>query len=291
MKLYRIHEVPPSPLAEVVFKQSVMGKFWAFILTLAMSAVLVWFGLRGGYDSTNVHLPPFLLYWIGAVIGLLALFIFSYARAAMRPSNWLVKFNKERVLIKFRSHLNDHFPAEDPIVISFLPSEIQWIRKHKETQSSPNANKASTAERLSFWTFLEMKLGVHAEMRELEAALLAERNRKAPKIGRTRSKHNHYPVRLLDSGILRLEWNGIKPGVDKALKILGHVLQQRPEIHSRAKHWNELQAKEVDDRILDLAERGKTIEAVTMVRMKYDIGLAEAKIFVDELMERKTPLG
>ncbi len=59
-----------------------------------------------------------------------------------------------------------------------------------------------------------MKLADLAGIQEIKEALKAERNRKAPKIGRTRTKHKHYPVKLSDSGILRLEWNGIKPGAD-----------------------------------------------------------------------------
>lgn len=60
------------------------------------------------------------------------------------------------------------------------------------------ADSYSTTERLSFWTFLEMKLAAPAGIQELEEALLAERNRKVPKIERTRTTHKHYPVSLFD---------------------------------------------------------------------------------------------
>ena len=98
--------------------------------------------------------------------------------------------------------------------------------------------------------------------------------------------HKHYPVKLLDSGILRLEWNGITPGIGKTIKILGKRLGRQPEEHTRAKHWHELEGKEVDDRILDLAERGKTIEAAAMAKIKYGYSLTDAIKFVDELMEK-----
>ena len=283
MEFYSIPDIPHSRFRDMIFKTSAAPKWGAFILTSLACAGLIGSGNRGGYNSAEVHLPPLLLYWVGGVMGLVALFILVYARAALRPSNWLLKFNTERTLVKFRSHLNDHFPEEDPAVLFLFNSEIEWIRKVRETLSSPQTDSAGTAERLSFWTYLEVKLADSVDVSKLKEALQAERKRQAPKIGRTRTKHKHYPVKLTDAGILRLEWNGIRPGIDKTLNILGKRFGQQSEQHVRTKHWNDLEGEQLDDRILDLAEKGNIVEAIALAKLKYGYDLTEAKKFVEEL--------
>lgn len=285
MQLYSVPEISPGQFRDQTFKTWTVSKWGAFCLTLAVSAGLIYFATRGGYNSPAVYLPPFLLYWTGGVIGCVSMLLLVYARAALRSSNWLLKSNPERLLIKIRSHLNDHFPQEDPVIISLANSEVTWIRKYRETMSAPDTELTGTAEHLSRWTYLELQLADTVDISKLQDALQAERNRQAPTIGRTRTKHKHYPVKITDSGILRLEWNGIRPGIDKALRILGTRFTRQPEQRVRATHWNDLEGKALDDRIVDLVEKGHTTAAVALVRMKYGYDLSRAKAFVDELSQ------
>lgn len=95
------------------------------------------------------------------------------------------------------------------MVIFLSSSEIEWIRKHRETVSSPQTDALGTSEEISFWSYLELKLANTVDPSILGEALQNERNRQAPMIGHSRTKHKHYPVKLLDDRILDLAVRGL----------------------------------------------------------------------------------
>jgi ribosomal protein L7/L12 len=45
-----------------------------------------------------------------------------------------------------------------------------------------------------------------------------------------------------------------------------------------------VEGKDLDSQILDLAERGKKLDAISMVRQKYGYSLAQSKEIVEGLM-------
>ena len=214
-----------------------LGKLLFFGTCLLFSVALVWFARAGGYDSDDVHLPPTLLYWIGAVVGFLALLGYFYFRASLKPSNWLVRASIDRLVIKFRSHLNDHFPDDDAVIVVVPFTEIGWIRRARETLSNPSSS--GDGDRVESWTYLDVKLS-GGDLDALGDSLRTERGREAPKVGFSRTKHHHYPVRLVDDNILRIQWAGVSPRIKKALKILGKKLPVEPDWKIRNAAWEEL---------------------------------------------------
>ncbi len=283
MQFYTIHEIPRAYGQETVFRQSVLGKLLFFGTCLLFSVALVWFARAGGYDSDDVHLPPTLLYWIGAVVGFLALLGYFYFRASLKPSNWLVRASIDRLVIKFRSHLNDHFPDDAAVIVVVPFTEIGWIRRARETLSNPSSS--GDGDRVESWTYLDVKLS-GGDLDALGDSLRTERGREAPKVGFSRTKHHHYPVRLVDDNILRIQWAGVSPRIKKALKILGKKLPVEPDWKIRNAAWEELEGKELEDRILDLLERGDKIGATALVKTKYGYSTTEAKNFTDEIVSR-----
>jgi len=179
----------------------------------------------------------------------------SRLKACLRPTNWLLKLSSSRVLIKYRSFLNYKYTEIDPVVIELSWRDIIWVRKTKETSSRGQGDSAVT-EFLTYLD-LKLNLS-EAELKVIEAGLNEERRRKPQrsevsdlrhelfiarknkdsqhkieeikdrirlakknkKPGKIISigKYNDYPVRLIDSDILRVRWNGIKPKIAKALE-------------------------------------------------------------------------
>ena len=281
MQFYTIHEILPAYGKETVFRQSVLGKFLFFRICLLLSATLLWFARAGGYDSDDMHLPPALLYWIGPVAGFLAVLGYFYFRVSLKPSNWLVRSSVDRLVIKFHSPLNDHFPDDDPVIVVVPFAEIAWIRRARETLSNPSSS--GDGDRIESLSFVDVKLNAE-DVKTLGDVLRAERVREAPRVGFSRTKHHHYPVRLVDDDILRIQWGGVRTRIKKALKMLGKRLSGEPDSKIRNAAWEELEGKELEDRILDLLERGDAIGATAFVKTKYGYSTTEAKNFTDEMM-------
>ena len=126
MQLYTIDEIPRAYGKETVFRQSVLGKFLFFATCLLLSVALIWFARAGGYDSDDVHLPPTLLYWIGAVLGFLALLGYFYFRASLKQSNWL----KVRSSIDRSGYQVPFAPERSLPRMTTRSSEMAWSKVH-----------------------------------------------------------------------------------------------------------------------------------------------------------------
>lgn len=160
MELCSLKDTPRVKPNQLLFKQNTWRKWMGFLLTLAGSALLLWFASEGGYTSQKVNLPPFILYWTSGVAGLLSLILLFYAKASMRPSNWLARYSSDQLIVKLRSHLNDHFSDEDRVVAIIPVREIDWVRTYRETLSMPVSNQISggNSEELETHNYLELKL-------------------------------------------------------------------------------------------------------------------------------------
>src|SRR4051812_39819052 len=110
MLIYRLHEVPTQP-TDTVFRTKGAGT-----LLILFTALLL-----GGWSlvlSLLFHPAECLASCI--VIPIVALLTFIWVailgnyRKSREPSNWLLRFDGHRLLIKFRSYLNSHFSQDDP---------------------------------------------------------------------------------------------------------------------------------------------------------------------------------
>ena len=279
MEIKNLHDLPPPNRTDLVCRRSVSANLLFFVVCGLISAGLFWFAREGGYETESVSLPPFLLYWISGVSALLALAGYRYFRASLRSSNWLLRVGFDRVTVKFRSHLNDHFSAGDPVVVSIPFAEIEWARRYREALNVPSSDLAGRTEALNF---LDLKL--HSDRVEmLRTALSEERTRQAPREGIVQIKHMDFPVRLVGDDILRVRWSGIRPGFRKTLRFLGRRIPVVAEARSEVSDWRKLEGRQLEYRILDLVDRGKTIGAIALVRQRYGCTTAEAKRFIEEL--------
>lgn len=285
MTFYRLDEVP-NRSGDVVFRESRLRGAIFFCLFALLTGGALAFGIAGTFRDDPASFPPIIAYAIAAGFSLFACVALGGLRASLRRTNWLLRYHPDGLCIKFRSYLNSHFPRED-IVAFYLPnSEIGWVRKTRETRVIPDKGEGETTER---WTYLDLKLS-SSETADLENHLKQERMREAPKVGITRTKHQHYPVRLLPEGIVRLDWRGpssrIVPGIDEALKVLRFSLPIEREVVLKPQQKQTADEKEIETRILERAERGNIIDAVALTERLYGYNTTEAKEFVDVLFKK-----
>jgi hypothetical protein len=193
------------------------------------------------------------------------------------------------VLIKYRFFQNFKYTKTDPVVIELLWRDIVWVRKTKETSSRVQGDSAvtefftylDTKLNLSEAELEAIAAGLNEERRrkppssevsDLRNELFVARNNKVPKseiveikdrirLAKTNKKssqkisgvkHHDYPVRLIDSNILRVRWNGIKPKITKTLKSFSLRTSLDSEIKIDSDSTvDSLKGKELYDMILD----------------------------------------
>ena len=105
MNFHTLFETP-RPTADVVFRESRLKPGLLFLIFLALSATAATIGYQGGIEQGGVSLPAGLAYWIAGVMALMSLVVLSGLRASRRATNWLMRYDGARLLIKYRSYLN-----------------------------------------------------------------------------------------------------------------------------------------------------------------------------------------
>ncbi len=318
MKLYSIKNCPASEGENIVCRVSSVGSFIGFVITASLSLGLFVFDFV--WVDHTIDAPTFVVTYCAIVIGLLSLLFLFHLRKSRRPSNWLMQLGDHQVRVKYRSYLNDHLPEEDLIIAEIPSSEIAWARKTKEKVVVMSSTDEGPVNQV--FTYLDLKLN-SPETETLRQALLDERNRRPPieklnhdlfearkrkapdseiELIKTEIKregqlhprsgsrfstgiHHHYPVRMLDDAILRLDWSFIRPRISKILQAFEKRIPIEP-IAQLSEDFTETTGN-MEDRILDLAARGNKLDAIALARKHYDYSLAEAKAFVESLLKNE----
>jgi hypothetical protein len=320
MRLISISDVANTTHDDAVFRTSSMADLIAFsiffILLLSCFVHFIWNLIEGSINAAWL----FGYFWFGGTFFLFTWLAWTRIKASRLISNWLVKANATRVLIKFRSFQNYYYPESDTVVIDLSWREVDWIRKTKETATKPGSDGTVT----QFFTYLDMKLALsEQELKGIESALANERNikplrsdlgklkhelfqarknklpkheideikqriklEKMTKRGESKSgaKYHDYPVKLVNGNILRVRWNAIKPNIKKAIINFSKFTQVEEQIKIKTDSSGKLEGKALDDMILDRISKGDIMDANNLAKQHYGYSTTEAKKFIDDLM-------
>jgi hypothetical protein len=282
MRLYRINEAPIDS-SDTVFRESACNKAFGAILFFAIAVVFVILARR--YD------PPAVFYIMAGVWGLFALVFLSIFIKTLGPANWLVRFNANGVVVKFRSYKDTALSDEDAVVFELNFNEIAWARKSLEKLVIPGHRSEHTKQERCIYLDLKPKSADLSELRDR----LAEEQRRPP-VG-WRGKWLDSSVRVVegeddgDGEVIRITWQSgssrVTPRVEKALRMLqpsvGIRIEQRSNQDFRAPAEDEA---EQESRIAELLARGQKMEAITLARRYYGHSLSQASRFIDELQKK-----
>lgn len=285
MKFYRLKEIPIRS-DDQVFKASTTGAFIWFIVLLGIGIALLLLGIGGAKIDARHNSSGLLFYGGAATCGLLAWACWGQFRARQKPTNWLLRCNRNGVIIKYRSYENWRFPAEDAQAVGFDYSEVAWIRKVREQRTVPDLG-GSTRKQLQRLTYLDFCLA-NADTADLEAHLQAEQKAEPP--GRFKTIYRDYPVEVLPGGIVRVRWSmggsyGIHPSAGKAIEYLSRYVKTAAAESTEVDltRQRQLSPEEGDANILKLAKSGDKMGAVKLTRQIYGSTLSEAIAFVEKL--------
>lgn len=326
MRLISILDTSDNKHYGTVFRTSGLSSFIVFIICLSI-AVAVWIPFIIDYLKGNVSVWWSLgIGWVSFWCLLIAWIAWLRIKAALMPTNWLVKLNADTILVKFRSFQNYAYPETDPVVIELFWRDIAWARKTKET-SHKNKGDETTTE---FFTYLDLRLNLtETELDELKKGLTNERKRKplrsslgelrhelfkarknkAPKheidyikdkikqekamksqkTSKSSAKYHDYPVRLVHDNILRIRWNSIKPSIRETLRIFSKYISIEEEIKFVTDSGKDnLSGKALDDLILERISQGDEFDAIRLIKRHYGYNTNEAMQFIHELSNQKT---
>lgn len=281
MQLMRLADVPVNFRDRVFHYSKFRAVVGATILAAITFSVFVFAWIQGVW----------LAYYIAAVMAFCLLIFQKLITGRFRPSNWLLRMTDHGMYIKFRSYLNHHFDDQD-LTIVFLPySEIRSARLMKERHERPESDDGHlSATTTSTRRTLELELAMDSN--GLADALAKERERVFTKMHggnqKISSRYHHFPVRLATPTLLRIEW-GVVPGIQTILDALTRhtLVQSAGEATKNYANLDHLSRQEQETRLLELAESGDVIGAITIARRLYSYDLTAAKQFVEELMRNQ----
>ncbi len=278
MRSMRAADVPAVE-GDPVFGHSRARALGLVVASIGAAAGLLWLGRRQGSG---------LAYYVAAVIllGLVGMQRFILAR--FRPSNWLVRMTGDGLFVQVRSHLNHQFPQEDRTVIFIPYGEIRSARLVRERRTIASREVGRRVETESEQRRSLVELDLTGDPAPLAQALAEEAGRLGPRgagrHGAVSTRYKHHPVRIVSPRVLHLEWS-VAPGAEAFLEALRGRTDVAPPVDLKTDlaHLEGLGRDEQEERLRELAETGRTVEAIRMARKLYAYDLARARAYVESL--------
>jgi len=284
MQLLNLKDVQLT-VQERIFKESALVQFLAGLIGVGF-VVAMFLGYR--YEKL-----PFYVFVLSSIVPVLfSAICFRHCAKATASNNWLLAIGPDRMLIKFRSYLNPHLPADDPQVVSLPFSEIEaaQITKEKIRYYGSRENSKTT----EYQTHLDLHIKTES-LQPLQERLKYERSIKTYKdsgICKSSTKANHYPVSVPDNNTIRIQWRSpgthIIPGIKRAADLLARQQVIIKPVQRRTSDYTKKgvqDSEKADERILELAERGKIFAATRLAKQVYDYDTTQARKFVDSLLK------
>ncbi|SRR6266568_1023841 len=258
---------------DVVFRESAVNKVLVILLFLAAAAAVVvaWYLGKLPLIAPLFSVPFLLLFVLLSALTL---------RKVFRPENWLLACNTRRLLIKFRSYLNNQFPATDPQMLMIELSEVSAIREALLDVSVAQRGRARSSSRARFLDIM---------VRGPDLTSLRERLKYERELRPGGQAWLHYPVTVLDDTTIRVEWSSpasrVTPGLADALRLLGALTDRREARREEVDFtdYRKMPPVELERQIRALAERGEIIRASQVVQYVYGVTTGEARAYVEKV--------
>jgi hypothetical protein len=196
--------------------------------------------------------------------------------------NWLLATDGHRLLIRLRSYLNPEFPTDLACILELRPEDVTGFRATKSRLTGHDAAGDPANETTMF---LDIVLDPATDLSGLAHQLSAER--------RLRSRGTawrHYPVTIVNSRTLRLEWRGkharILPPVDEAIRTLAAFTGSLPPQRERVDLGTVagVPTNEQPERVVRaLAEQGRINEATLLAVRSFGFSVTEARQYVERI--------
>lgn len=315
MNLLTRQNIPPPRHEETIFRISLWGTLFAFLLFFS--------GFLGGaaffvigYQVSRLWVMIVTAFY-SLIVGTACAILFHSLRAIRSPTNWLARIGSGGILLKYRSYLHDDSPREDPIALHLSWSEIVDAQLQQEIHTSTDIDGTSRIKR---W-FLALKLNPrYLDIERVKAALEFEAQRKPAHFKVDDLKHElfiarknratdheiarikkeidrvkklnpgkHRKTRFLDRPIvfispdlLKMELTHITPGKNKLRELLSKystVIDDQEKQFDMEKPMTEA---EFNSMLTTLLDREEKLEAIKLVQLQLGLSASKAVAFIEK---------
>jgi hypothetical protein len=273
-------EEMPADLRGVVCRQSrvvsALGTAVLLALIIGVPAFLMW----------QAELPWWVMVFAAALAGFVVRWFLGNMVKSWRPSNWLLRIDRDGLWINIRSYLNRDFaPAKTVIHVPY--NEIARVREHIVKRAE------KTSDSTTVWTdrYMDLEL-LEAAPEEIRAELAEERRRHVTRshLGgfvTSRSRNGHVPVTAPENDVIRIAWRGrydwVSPSLRRALQELRPRVRIGEPTRDDRTDLHALSAGEVDKLTRELVESGDKLGAIKLLTDRRGCSTTEARQLVEEL--------
>lgn len=272
MKLLRDEHVPAPPAVDSYQETAWSALVAGTVLLVAGVALVVWPLAEEGWRFS----------WLAVPLGLCALIVLLVARFALRsfvasrrPESWRLRWDAEGIYLRYRSYLNNRFPADSPAALYLPRREVAWLKARRETLDTPDGHGHWGLSRTHRW----LEVGLRGlDPAPIQAALSEEAKLRGPRGWRA----NDFPVTVTRDDTLRVR-------LRNPAAVLARLRRYYPvglTEESESGDFDAMSREEKESHILALAAAGDNFAAIKAARELYGLDLTEAKILVDELQGR-----
>lgn len=205
MRLLRLQDVQFT-VDDRVFRQSRLPHLLAGIVLLAACG-----GVVAAHFWGDMPLGMMLASGGGLLLG--ALLFFASFFKSLRGTNWVLAVNPTRMLIKFRSYLNNHYPPDELQVAEIPLTEVQAVQEVRERHESKSGGKTTV------WWTRSLDITLQGDGLDALQEQLAAEDQTPAKL-----RFRHQPVAIRTDGTLRIHWRSpqdcIRPGPAAAIRCI-----------------------------------------------------------------------
>ena len=278
MQFFNLSEAEFYPKDSLVKPSAIKNLMMSVLCTAMLSGIpaLIYF------DGKSMPLFVFIIFQVVAMV--VFLITFGNFLKSLKSDSWLMNIQAASILIKYRSYKNMKLPAEDKQIVYIDFTEIESVNKTTITRYTRSKKKGSYTRSVRIIHCLDIVLRSE-QNDQLAQAIFNELGKRIQGKGDSSEISFHYPVSLIDSNILRIDFTGYKPSIGNTLEILSPGITVND-----TKKITEDFSKSIEDEqqlreaVLQLMMRGERFAAKALVRMSRKSGLSETSDFIDEVI-------
>lgn len=280
MDLLPLTQTPSPSHSETLFRETRLGKAVTLLILLSILAGML-------YAWLYKDMPTWVLLVIGGFLFLFTAAVANMLRKTFGPENWTLRLEGRTLYVKFRSYQNEHFADDEPAVLALRDQDVEYASPAVEKTITRPDSENLRVERVKC---LDLRLRDGLDLRPLESALAAERAHRPVGNSFSRSKSHHTPAWLVDGRTLRIAWRGngtcLTPSLPKALEALSAVIRVDSETRHETHDYTTPQSPDAaPEKIRELAQRGRILDATQLARKATGASLSEARKQVDQATE------
>lgn len=315
MNLFTRQNIPPPRHDETIFRTSLWGTLFSFLLFLSgFFCVVALFVI--GYHASRL--------WVMIVSALCTLIVgtacsilFKSLMAICSQTNWLARIGSSGILLKYRSYLHDDSPREDPIALHLSWAEIAEAQLQQEIHTSSDTDGTSRIKR---W-FIAIKLNpryldidrvkaalefeaqrkpAHFKVDDLKRELFIARKSRATDHEITRIKNeidrmkklnpgkqsktrfHDRPIVFISPDLLKIELTHITPGKKKLRELLARYSTVVSDQEKQFDMEKPMTETEFNSLLTTLLDREEKIEAIKLVQFQRGLSTSKAVAFIEK---------